>query len=486
MFEKLKSRLVAGGHLQDRDASSGASPTASTSSVFTLTAIAAKQNRAVATIDFPGAFLNSDMPLTGDHVVYMRSNKQLTAALINIVSTYNKYINNNGTCIVKLKKALCGYVESAKLWYDKLSNDLIKFNYIANEYDICVFNRTESDNSQTSLVIHVDDMIITASNESRIDDVIKQIETIYPGLTKHRGKVLNYTGMTFEFNKEGCVKMTMEGFVQDLIEGCKDMPGTANTPARANLFSIPDESDSPLPDNLRERFHSITAKLLYLSKRTRPDILTAVAFLTKRVLKPQKDDYDKLIRMIQYVRAIQHMGITFEVSEPIHVIAYINAFFALHPDMKSHTGSVITRGKGAIYAKSGTQRLMTKSSTETEVVALSDSTNQALWTRNFLQRQGHHQPPATIYQDNQSTIQLIRNGRSNSERTRNVDIRYFFLHDRLSTGDVIVTVAQRGRPRAVSDGVIEEAIAAAEERDLRKDSCTSGADVMSVVDELRL
>lgn len=46
-------------------------------------------------------------------------------------------------------------------------------------------------------------------------------------------------------------------------------------------------------------------------------------------------------------------------------------------------------------------------------------------------------------------------------------------------------MAQRGRPRAVSDGVIEEAIAAAEERDLRKDSCTSGADVMSVVDKLR-
>ena len=376
------------------------------------------------------------MPLTGDHVVYMRLNKQLTAALIKIDATYNKYMNNNGTCIVKLKKALYGCVESAKLWYDKLSSDLIKFNYTANEYDICVFNRTESDNTQTSLVIHVDDMIITASSESRVDDVIKQIETIYPGLTKHRGKVLNYIGMTFDFSKEGCVKMTMEGFVQDLIEGCKDMPGTANTPARANLFTIPDESDSPLPDNLRERFHSITAKLLYLSKRTRPDILTAVAFLTKRVLRPQRDDYDKLTRTIQYIRGSQHTGITFEVYEPIHVIAYIDASFAIHPDMKSHTGSVITLGKGAIYAKSGTQRLMTKSSTEAELVALSDSANQVLWTRNFLECQGHPQPPALVYQDNQSTIQLIRNGRSNSERTRHVDVRYFFLHDRISTGDV--------------------------------------------------
>jgi hypothetical protein len=242
--------------------------------------------------------------------------------------------------------------------------------------------------------------------------------------------------MTFDFTKAGRVKMTMEGFVQDLIEGCKDMPGKAKTPAQSNLFTVPNECDSPLPDNLRERFHSITAKLLYLSKRTRPDILTAVAFLTRRVTKPQRDDYNKLIRTVQYIRDTQNLGVTFEAHEPIHVIAYVDASFAIHPDMKSHTGCVITLGKGAIYAKSGTQRLMTKSSTEAELVALSDSANQVLWTRNFLHCQGHHQPPALIHQDNQSTIQLIRNGRSNSERTRHIDIRYFFLHDRLSTGDI--------------------------------------------------
>ena len=161
-----------------------------------------------ATVDFPGAFLNSDMPLTGDHVVYMRLNKQLTAALTRTDATYDKYMNNNGTRIVKVQKALHGCVESAKLWYDKLSSGLIKFNYTANEYNICVFNRIEPDNTQTSLVIHVDDIITTASNESRIDNFTKQIETVYPGLTKHRGTVFNFIGMTFDFSKEGCVKMT--------------------------------------------------------------------------------------------------------------------------------------------------------------------------------------------------------------------------------------------------------------------------------------
>ena len=56
-FDKLKSRLVAGGHLQDRDIyDNGSSPTVSTTSVFLIASIAAKENRSLATIDFPGAF----------------------------------------------------------------------------------------------------------------------------------------------------------------------------------------------------------------------------------------------------------------------------------------------------------------------------------------------------------------------------------------------------------------------------------------------
>jgi hypothetical protein len=106
-FDKLKSRLVAGGHLQDRNIyDNGSSPTVSTTSVFIVAAIAASENRAVATIDFPGAFLNSDMPLDGDHAVLMRLNKYLTNILVSIDKSYQKYVNEKGTVVVKLKKAV--------------------------------------------------------------------------------------------------------------------------------------------------------------------------------------------------------------------------------------------------------------------------------------------------------------------------------------------------------------------------------------------
>ena len=128
-------------------------------------------------------------------------------------------MNDKGTYVVKLKKALYGCVESAKLWYDKISHDLSTLGYKANAYDMCVFNRTEHNNKQTTLIIHVDDMMISCCDEKHIDKVIDEIETLYPGLTKHRGKVLNYIGMTYRyFETAGKVKITINGFVKELLE----------------------------------------------------------------------------------------------------------------------------------------------------------------------------------------------------------------------------------------------------------------------------
>jgi hypothetical protein len=229
----------------------------------------------------------------------------------------------------------------------------------------------------------------------------------------------------------------MEGFIKELLEDCNEIMGVCPTPGQSNLFTVNDVSSDPLlTQPIQEYFHSITAKLLYLSKRSRPDILTEVSFLTKRVTKPQKQDLRKLERTIQYLRFTKDLGLVLEIDDPTQVYAYVDASYGVHSDMKSHTGSVISLGKGIIYGKSSTQKLNTKSSTESELVGLSDSANQIIWVRNFMSEQGYKMKPAIIYQDNKSTIQLINNGRSNSEKTRHVNIRYFFLTDRIKTKEI--------------------------------------------------
>jgi hypothetical protein len=73
--------------------------------------------------------------------VFMRLNKFEAAVVVKIDKTYAKYVRENGTMVVQLKRALYGCVESARLWYDKLSSDLEAIGYVRNKHDLCVFNR---------------------------------------------------------------------------------------------------------------------------------------------------------------------------------------------------------------------------------------------------------------------------------------------------------------------------------------------------------
>jgi hypothetical protein len=60
-----------------------------------------------------------------------------------------------------------------------------------NPYDVCVFKRLEKCGSQTTLGIHVDDVICTAKTEVIIDDLNAQLSAKHPGLVQKRGRVQN-------------------------------------------------------------------------------------------------------------------------------------------------------------------------------------------------------------------------------------------------------------------------------------------------------
>jgi len=66
-----------------------------------------------------------------------------------------------------------------------------------------------------------------------------------------------------------------------------------------------------------------------------------------------------------------------------------DAPFAVHADFKSHTGSVMSLGKGAITTLSRKQKLNTKSSTTAELVGADDVSTMILWTKLFMKEQGY-------------------------------------------------------------------------------------------------
>jgi hypothetical protein len=93
-------------------------------------------------------------------------------------------------------------------------------------------------------------------------------------------------------------------------------------------------------------------------------------------------------------------------------------------------------GKGAVFAKACKHKIVCKSSTEAELVGLSDSLTPVIWLRNFLGALGYTMEASIVHQDNKSTIILSEKGRSTSQRTRHMNIKYFYVKDRIDTKEI--------------------------------------------------
>jgi len=194
-----------------------------------------------------------------------------------------------------------------------------------------------------------------------------------------------------------------------------------------------------------EMFHTTTAQGLFVSKRACPDIQPTIAVLCTRVKDPTEDDWDKLVRLLKYLNGTRNDILTIS-AEDLRVIKwYVDVAFAVHPDFKSHTGGVLTLGQGAIQGISRKQKLNTRSSTEAELVGADDCSVPLIWTMLFMEAQGYDIKKNILYQDNQSTILLEKNGKkSSSKRTRALNIRYFYLTDQIKKGYVHVVYCPTG------------------------------------------
>jgi hypothetical protein len=149
-FDKLKARLVAGGDGQDKSLYDNlSSPTVAQETVMMVIAIAAAEKRKVASIDITGAYLECE--IAEDDEVIMMLEPTLVTLLEQIDPSIKVFRDPSGKLYVKLKRALYGCIQSAKLWYDKLKAVLVADGYVPNDYDGCLFNKTTDGRQQITV-----------------------------------------------------------------------------------------------------------------------------------------------------------------------------------------------------------------------------------------------------------------------------------------------------------------------------------------------
>ena len=206
----------------------------------------------------------------------------------------------------------------------------------------------------------------------------------------------NYLGMQFNFGESEVCAFSMPKYVQEILEE-SGVTGSASSPATHNLFDVVENSHL-LPEAERQNFHSKVAKLRFVAKRTRPDLLPLISFLTTRVLHATEEDQDKLRRGLRYLNSITSMGIVrLWSSGDKRIRFYFDASYRIHHDRKSHAVLYLTLGGGPISVKSCKLKLMMKSSTEAEVVAMSDMCSTLLWALECLRELDYNVKSALVY-----------------------------------------------------------------------------------------
>jgi len=448
---EIKGRTVAGGNKQrgfveKEDASS---PTVATKSVILTSMVDAIEERQTAVIDVPNAFIQTYVEDKSKHVI-IRIRGLLAEMLVKIApDVYGPFITidkkGNKVLLVECLNALYGTMVASLLYYEKFTNSLKSNGFKMNPYDPCVWNK-DIKGKQCTICFHVDDCKISHVSSKVIDDTIAWLCRDYESIFEYgigemkvnQGKVHKYLGMNLDFSTKCQVEITMIEYVKEIVAAWdkaapkvdddgfetvrrRGKKGRSST-APEDLFKI-DEDSKKLEPVKATAFHNIVAKALYLVKSARPDASVAIAFLITRVREPDVDDWRKLEQLVESFHSTMDMPLILGANITGVLNWYVDASFAVHANMRGHTGGGLTLGRGFLIVTSTKQKLNTRSLTESELVGVDDMMPSILWTRYFLKAQGYGVSDNIIFQDNKSTMLLERNGRaSSSKRTKHINI----------------------------------------------------------------
>ena len=188
---------------------------------------------------------------------------------------------------------------------------------------------------------------------------------------------------------------------------------TKSSAAPSNLFEV-DEDSKKLSPRTAEAFHSLVAKSLFATKRARPDTGFLISFLTTRVRDSSKQDLKKLFQLFKYLRVTQDIPLILRADGSGILKWYVDASHRVPPNMRGHTGGGLTMGTGFPLSTSTKQKLITRSSTETEIVGFDDCMPGVLWTRLFLEAQDYGVKENIMFHDNKTAMLLEKNNKASS------------------------------------------------------------------------
>ncbi|CAL8168114.1 unnamed protein product [Prunus armeniaca] len=341
-IERYKARLVTKGYTKTSgiDYEKTFAPVAKLNTVRVLLSLAANLDWPLHQFDVKNALLHGELT----EEVYM-----------DIPPSYNT--TQTGT-ICRLRKALYGLKQLPRAWFGQFTMAMKNNGFKQCNSDHTLFLKHWK-GKVTTLIIYVDDMIITGNDKQEISQLQDYLATEFE--MKDLGGLKYFLGIEVARSQQG-IFLSQRKYVLDLLTDtgmldCKP----ADTPILQNhhLGEYPDQ----VPTN-KERYQGLVGRLIYLL-HTRPDIAYAVSVVSQFIHSPSEDHMNAVLRILRYLKSAPAKGLMFSKHGHLNIDGYSDADWAGNvTDRKSTSGYFTFVGGNLVTWRSKKQNVVALSSAE--------------------------------------------------------------------------------------------------------------------------
>jgi len=444
-YDKLKARLVADGNGQNPDECGNTkAPTIDRAAWHLLMAANKRIKGKIRCVDIPSAFLHA--PLNMDKVVpppkaiYMVLGASTAKLLCEAQPKFRDFLQPDGSLIFEIIKSLYGLRQSPRNWFLHLCDILKSAGMVQCVSDRCMFS-WHFDGKEVHICFWVDDLFFLGNSDRQMDKVLSV-------LTKHFGKLdvkydnFNFLGYRIKMLEDHSIVIDNTAYVLHVLDSrwTEEIGAEfsrrrgALTPSREDLFTCCDDSHVATPAEVQD-YQTQIGELLYATW-IRIDILKEITFLSSRNHRPCDGARRALRQVIAYLKLNPSKPICFG-SEDTTLYAYPDAAYGVHTDGLSHSGLFITLGMngGPIYVRSKKQKLVAKSSSESELIAASSIVDASKFLAKLMVEMGlQKEVKFVLMEDNTSTIFILRNGEGVGGKAKHFLTRYQEITNLVNVG----------------------------------------------------
>ena len=293
------------------------------------------------------------------------------------------------------------------------------------------------------LCMNTDDMLIAYTDSARhlVDEFERSLNASYTSTP--RTPLEYYLGMHVQRDRENRVlSIDVRRHIYDFIRSMGLDPfssASVSTPLDPNVLFSKADCPPVIDAEIKERVLRAHGKLIHMAIWARPDLAHCVSVLGRYVHNPSQKHLDAYLRVARYLIKTKDLRIVYGTHDTHGLVLYgfSDSDWGADPDSYRSTGAYIFFLDGAACSwkvKLSSTALL--SSQESEYVAGSEATKEALNLRMLLEHLGFGDPrPTDIYVDNKGAITMGLHP-ANKPATRHVNMRMHMLRQHVELGHV--------------------------------------------------